>query len=306
MDGVLLPTFGLWLLGRFELTGPDGIVDLPGGKLKALLAYLACTAPHPQPRERLAALLWGSRFDAQAKQSLRQALFRLRKILGEHALESDGELVSLNVAMVRCDVSRFEALVHEGGRDAFSAAADLYRGHLIDDITISEEGWSDWLAGERERLLDLALEAMVGLGELELAAGRAEHALKAGQRASALNNMREDAHRLIVQALAATGRKAEALKYYENLVALLKRELNTEPDAATRLLVAELRSSQQPTRSPPVTGLASLKIDAENPVTQGGEATPAVVARQSGWEHSDNQDGHFGGRGGRMIVATRR
>jgi hypothetical protein len=30
------------------------------------------------------------------------------------------------------------------------------------------------------------------------------------------------------------------------------------------------------------------------------------VARQSGWEHSDNQDGHFGGRGGRMIVAGRR
>jgi hypothetical protein len=30
------------------------------------------------------------------------------------------------------------------------------------------------------------------------------------------------------------------------------------------------------------------------------------VARQSGWEHSDNQDGHFGGRGERMIVATRR
>src|ERR1700694_6346654 len=31
-----------------------------------------------------------------------------------------------------------------------------------------------------------------------------------------------------------------------------------------------------------------------------------AVARQSGWEHSDNQDGHFGGRGARMIVAARR
>ena len=31
-----------------------------------------------------------------------------------------------------------------------------------------------------------------------------------------------------------------------------------------------------------------------------------LVARQSGWEHSDNQDGHFGGRGKRMIVAARR
>jgi hypothetical protein len=30
------------------------------------------------------------------------------------------------------------------------------------------------------------------------------------------------------------------------------------------------------------------------------------VARQSGWECSDNQDGHFGGRGEVMIVAARR
>ena len=32
----------------------------------------------------------------------------------------------------------------------------------------------------------------------------------------------------------------------------------------------------------------------------------AHVARQSGWEGSDNQDGHFGGRGEEMIVAARR
>jgi hypothetical protein len=30
--------------------------------------------------------------------------------------------------------------------------ADLYRGGLIDDVAVSEEGWSEWLTGERERL----------------------------------------------------------------------------------------------------------------------------------------------------------
>src|SRR5260221_12654449 len=68
--------------------------------------------------------------------------------------------------------------------------------------------------------------------------------------------MREDAHRLIVRALAATGRKAEALKHYQNLVALLKHELNTEPDAATRSLVAELQSTTPPGRSPAVKDIA--------------------------------------------------
>ena len=75
-------------------------------------------------------------------------------------------------------------------------------------------------------------------------------------RALAINNLREDAHRLIVQALAAAGRKAEALKHYQDLVALLKRELNTEPDAATKSLVAELRTTQPPSRSPAVTEIA--------------------------------------------------
>ena len=51
--------------------------------------------------------------------------------------------------------------------------------------------------------------------------------------------MREDAHRLIMRALAATGRKAEAIKHYDDLAALLQRELSTEPDAATKALVGE-------------------------------------------------------------------
>ena len=151
----------LTLLGRFRLSGPLGDIDLGSRKLCGLLAFLACTAPEPQGRERLMTLFWGSHFDAQAKQNLRQALFRLRKVLGQDALESDGEVVSLNAAAVLCDVGRFEALVREGSRDALSAAADLYRGRLIDDVAVSEEGWNEWLTGERERLLELALGAMV-------------------------------------------------------------------------------------------------------------------------------------------------
>jgi two-component system chemotaxis sensor kinase CheA len=53
----------------------------------------ALRRPRPQSREKLTALLWGSHFEAQAKQNLRQALFRLRRVLGQNALESDGEVV---------------------------------------------------------------------------------------------------------------------------------------------------------------------------------------------------------------------
>ena len=190
VDGASLPKFGLSLLGGFELTGPDGVIGLPSRKLAGLLAYLACNL-RPQSREKLTTLLWGSRFEAQAKQNLRQALFRLRKVLGQDALESDGELISLNAACVSCDVRRFETLVREGSREALSAATDLYRGQLVDDISVGEAGWNEWIAGERERLLELALGALVGLGEQELAAGRAEHDRRRDRRSRALKDRME-------------------------------------------------------------------------------------------------------------------
>ena len=256
MDSAPLPKFSLSLLGRFVLTGPDGVIGMSNKKLACLLAYLACTASEPQPRERLSTLFWGSHFDTQANQNLRQTLFRLRQILGPDALESDDEFVSLNEAVILSDVGRFKDLVREGSRDALGEASDLYRGRLVDDIGLAEQDWSEWLSGERERLSELALGALVRLGEQELAAGSAERALNAGQRAIALNNMREDAHRLIVQALAATGRKAEALKHYQNLVELLKQELNTEPDVATRALAAGLRGGIPPDESRVIENIA--------------------------------------------------
>src|SRR4029079_16647854 len=133
------------------LTGPDGVIGLPSRKLAGLLAYLACNL-RPQSREKLTTLLWGSRFEAQAKQNLRQALFRLRKVLGQDALRSDGEVISLSPEAVACDVVRFEALVGEGSREALAAASELYRGRFIDDVTVNEEEWNEWLTAERERL----------------------------------------------------------------------------------------------------------------------------------------------------------
>jgi class 3 adenylate cyclase len=282
----------LTLLGRFRLAGPLGDIDVGSRKLCALLAFLACTAPEPQGRERLMTLLWGSHFEAQAKQNLRQALSRLRKLLGADVLESDGEAVWLKPSAVVSDVGRFEGLIREGGRAALDEAADLYAGRLIDDVAVSEEVWTEWLSGERERLQELALGAMIGLGEQELVAGRADHALKAGRRAVALNTMREDAHRLIVRALAATGRRAEALKHYQDLVALLRHELNAEPDAATRSLVAALRSRELPGRSAPAEIANTSRdreqeVNAENPGARRDDASSAEAVRSgsSGRRH---------------------
>jgi two-component SAPR family response regulator len=214
-------------------------------------ARLPCTdRPRAAVADKLVGLLWGSHFEVQARQNLRQALFRLRRALGQDALISDADEISLAPGVVECDATELEALTQEGSRASLAKAVDLYEGRFLADVAITERAWADWVAGEQQRLEGLALDALVRFAEIELALGHADKALETAYRALAINNLREDAHRMAVQALAAAGRRAEALKHYQDLVALLKRELNVEPDAATRSLVAELRSAQPPSRSP--------------------------------------------------------
>jgi DNA-binding SARP family transcriptional activator len=154
MKGVPLPKYRLALVGRFQLSRSDGPVELPNRKLAALLAYLACTAPEPQSREKLATLAWGSHFGAQARLNLRQAVFRLRRTLGEDALISDGDDVSLAPSVLDCDVARLKTLIREGSRASLAAAVDLYRGRFLSDVSIPEEAWADWVTGERQRRRD--------------------------------------------------------------------------------------------------------------------------------------------------------
>jgi class 3 adenylate cyclase/DNA-binding SARP family transcriptional activator len=298
VEDVSVAKFKLAVLGRFALSGPDGPIELPNKKLAGLLAYLACTAPVPQSREKLATLLWGSHFETQAQQNLRQAIYRLRRTLGRDAFVSDEDEISLAPGVVDSDAARLEALSGEGSLASLTAAGDLYRDRLLVDVAIAEEAWGDWVAGERQRLEGMALDALVRSGEMELALGHADKTLETAYRALAINNLREDAHRLILQALAAAGRKAEALKHYQDVVALLKRELSTEPDAATTSLVAGLGSTP-PNRSPAVTeikpalpqpdrasvavlpfaaadGNTGQKVDADNRAAPGDQAGTAV------------------------------
>ena len=242
----------LALLGHFELTGQTGPIDLTNKKLAGLMAFLSLHAPEPQSREKLMALLWGSHFEAQARQNLRQALTRLRRALGPSALISNGETVSLDPDAIVCDVTRFETLVEHGSRDALAEAVDLYRDRFLADIDIQQEAWTEWLDVQRNRLEGLALDAMIKLGECELQSGNAESALKVAHRALTANNLREDAHRLVIRALAASGRRGEALQHYDDLVDLLERQLDVQPDSVTRKLVEAVRveTSQQPSPGP--------------------------------------------------------
>src|SRR5437667_6498088 len=115
------------------------------------------------PREKLATLLWGDMQDAQARGNLRHALSRIRKLLPPSArsgLVFDGPSVALDPSIVEVDVARFERLVADGRPAALEQVAGLYRGDLLAGLTLAERPFEEWLTSERERLHELAIQAL--------------------------------------------------------------------------------------------------------------------------------------------------
>lgn len=131
----------LTLLGGFQARrGSGDAVALPTRKAQALLAYLALPVGRAHPRDKLAAFLWGGIRDESARASLRQALFSLRRALGEDAsavLRQDGDLVALDPA-VDVDVADFERAVAAGTTESLARAAETYRGDLLAGLTVDE------------------------------------------------------------------------------------------------------------------------------------------------------------------------
>ena len=67
-------TLDICLLGDFSLSVNNEGVPITSGRLQALLAYLALNRSTPQPRQRIAALLWPESSQAQAQTNLRTPL----------------------------------------------------------------------------------------------------------------------------------------------------------------------------------------------------------------------------------------
>src|SRR5262245_1730777 len=108
-----MPRLSLTLLGGFQARlDPGPPLALPTRKSQALLAYLALPLGRGHPRDALAALLWGGNRQETARAGLRQALFFVRRALGEDdgALRQEGDTLLLEPAAVNLDTAAFERL----------------------------------------------------------------------------------------------------------------------------------------------------------------------------------------------------
>src|SRR5262245_1032210 len=253
----------LRLLGGVELRhGLGQLVPIPRKKVQALLAYLACHAGRSHPRDKLATLLWPDIDDQQARANLRKTLFVLRRALSAAPLSLliREEAVALDVTELDVDVLAFEALARNADPEALQRAVELYRGDLLEGLGVTETPFEEWLVAERERLRELALEALARLlghqTKLEEPAAAVETAL----RLLALDPLQEAAHRALMRLYVRDGRRDAALRQYQSCVDTLRRELSVEPEAETRELYQEvLRSRATPSRS---TRTAMTDLDA--------------------------------------------
>ncbi|MFN4143734.1 BTAD domain-containing putative transcriptional regulator [Aestuariivirga sp.] len=260
----------LKLFGEMAVTGESGPVELGGAKLAGLLAVLALSGGRPMPRDDLAEMLWGSHFEAQAKQNLRQALSRLRKLLGPGALEADSRFVRIARNALCSDVASFEALSQAADRDALHRAAALPREELLAGFAIREPGFAEWLSAERRSFAAKLRALELRLAALELAEGRPDAALELVEALLRRDGLDEEAHGLRLRALAALGRRSEAVKCHRSFAEQLRKELGVAPEAATQALADRLKDPPAAPVHPPQISRPSLLVLPF--ATPGGEA----------------------------------
>jgi DNA-binding SARP family transcriptional activator len=157
-------TLGIRLLGQLDLRlGETPLSPLESARAESLLAYLLLHRDAPQPRQRLAFLLWPDSSEPQARTNLRHLLHVLRRALPDldRFLEVTPRALRWREdAPCWLDVAAFEAAADRDELPALREAAALYRGDLL------ESGYDEWLMEERERLRRRHLQALERLVEL--------------------------------------------------------------------------------------------------------------------------------------------
>jgi adenylate cyclase len=233
------------LLGSLELVleGRSVAGQLHGRQARLVASYLVTHRERPVDRGELIAMLWpeGAPRDPQAQ--LRPILSGLRRALGTGALEgreqvrlSLPEPVWVDAEAAAAAVTAARAAAGEGdwrgAREQAKAALDLLEAGFLP----GED--AEWIEAHRRELEETRLEALEWAARSALAIGGTELAVaeKAARQLVARSPYRETGYRYLMEAYAAEGNAAEALRVYEELRSLLREELGMAPAPELREL----------------------------------------------------------------------
>lgn len=237
----------------FELLGNlraqhDGPVDIGGLRQQKLLVVLLLEPDRVVTADRLIEAVWDDRPPATVRRQLHNAVSGLRRSFGsaKSMILKDGPGYRLDVPPQDVDAHRFVSLVGQ----ATAAAAEKQSAQAIN---LLEQGLTLWkgpaLSGLNGSVLDIIaasleekrLGATEQLLELRLRSGEPGGVLvpQLGVLVSQ-NPLREETRRLLMLALLASGRKADALTAYEQGRRLLRAEMGVEPSLELRRLYEQI------------------------------------------------------------------
>lgn len=224
----------------------DGFVS---SKAKALFAFLFITRK-PQPRQVLAEMFWGGKSDVVANTNLRVALSNLRAVAAPYLLIGRNEVAINPGASYTLDVVEFETRLErlstrwqDFDGQALEEAVALYQGDLLDGFLVRDAlSFEEWALWQRERLRQLALQAMYKLATHQTERGNYDSALKATGRMLELEPWQEEGHRQMMLLLALTGQRSAALAQYETCRRILAKELRTDPLPETNALLERIKA----------------------------------------------------------------
>ncbi|MEZ0109386.1 DNA-binding SARP family transcriptional activator [Catenulispora sp. EB89] len=235
----------------FGLLGPvdirlDGVPSpLPSARTRALLAALLCQANRVVSVDGLVDAVWGADPPDGAVTTLRSHVMRLRRCLGPEAgrletvapgyriLLDPGTELDTRIFVARCQAGHAAAAAGDWPTAARLAAEALalWRGEPLADVP------SELLhLEEAAAWAELRVEAIELRARADIALGRAADAVAALRRLAADHPHREPAYALLMSALAAADRRAEALQVYRLLRSVLVRDLGMEPSPELRAL----------------------------------------------------------------------
>ncbi|MGH3208272.1 MAG: BTAD domain-containing putative transcriptional regulator [Trebonia sp.] len=209
------------ILGPLEVHDDGGVaIAVAGARLRGLIARLALAGGQPVSTSALADAVWDCAPPADMANALQTLVSRARRALGGAAtVEQSAAGYRLAVGPDDVDALRFERLVAEG---AVAEALALWRGPALADA-------GDFAGPFARRLEELRLDATVTFLSREIDAGGAAARVGELEALVAEHPLHEKLTGLLMRALAATGRQANALTAYEALRRRLADELGIDP-----------------------------------------------------------------------------
>ncbi len=239
------------LCGRLkvDIEGEHVTPLLRGRQGRVLLAYLVLKNGEPATRQELISAIWPEAVPVDPSAALRTQLSHLRQALGPDAVAGretielrlpEGTWVDLLAAHRSLDIAA-AALAAEDWHDAW------VHGHIALNVAGRPflSGFdAPWVREIRDEMAELELRARemiaragIGLGGSELAV--AERSARALIRAAPF---RETGYLYLMEALASSGKTAEALRTYDEVRRLLNMELGSAPGAELQALHRRLLS----------------------------------------------------------------